>query len=309
MIDRDIKNTIDTILDVIRYKYIPTSYQAQYYTCDVALQDFVSPELCEYYGELQKLKLANHGITAALILLPNNKNIKPLDSRTGNYLDMLDDNEFADSGYNKPVQTVEGKYIYYSIQTGDTLQRIAQKAYGDYRLYTYIEEENNIRASDLIDKDLTGVVIRIPVMAENTNRDSYNLVYEPFTSEPKVKMLGRDIYLQNGKIQVDTKGDIRAVEAEQCVVQNIEDRLNHLRGSLNPIHQDWGVESVASYNLPYSAAIKKFTTSVREQIESDPRVQSVSLAKDAIVSGDAVYISLRISLGSGSEETVVARIQ
>lgn len=309
MIDRDIRDAILDIIDLIRDKYIPSSQISAYYQCDVALQDYVGEDLFDYYGELQKLMLANYGVTAAIRMLPSNKNVVPLESDT-TYLGVLDDDEFADSGFEKPVRTVEGQYLYYPIQTGDTLQRIALKIYGSYELYTYIEQENNIRNNDLIDNDMTGVILRIPILEETDLRNEYNIVYETFnygdTDSMKKYYLGQDISLIDGKMIIDARGDIKIAEPVDGVVQNINDRLNHETGSLNPLHPDWGVSSVQSYSgLPYDVAIKKYYADVVAQIKSDPRVGDVTLnEKKTYVMGDALYLDVNVSLITGDNVVI-----
>ena len=178
MIETDKRNTALDIIDTLRDKYIPGNLINDYYNAIIAYQDYCSDDVLIYLNGLQKLCLASYGISAAIRMLPQGKNITPVNRTTdGTYIDVLDDNEFADAGYTMPVQTVESRYIFYTIKKGDTLESIAQNVYGDYRLYTIIENENNIRHSDFIDNDVVGYVIKLPVLYNILPKDENNLIY------------------------------------------------------------------------------------------------------------------------------------
>lgn len=312
MIHNDILNIIDDLLVTVRDKYIPIAMQSQYYNCDIALQDYMKFEDIAYYAQLQKLKIAMYGIGAVTTTLPRKRNALPLAINTDTtYIDVLNTDEYADAGFNRPVQNVYNSYVFYTLSKGETLKDVALKFYGEYDKWTIIAQANGIYDSTIIDYDMTGKIIRVPINdTAYIARSENNLVYEPDLQEHELSfsryLCGRDIALQNTEILRDGKYDIAVVEGNQCVISNIKDRLLHAKGSLNPMHPDWGVDNLDS-NTNYIVAIYKMLNDVKEQVLADPRVADCVVDLEGIHQ-DGIYVNITITTIAGHDETIGIKV-
>jgi hypothetical protein len=292
---------------------------ADYMSCEVAFQDYASFEVCAYFKEIVKLRLTAYGLTAALKSMPpQNKiplNPNSLSAPGSLYFDSLDDNEFADQGWQMPVQNVEGYFKYHEVKVGETLQSIAVKYYKDQSFWRLIARENQLYESDLIDMNMSGTVLKIPVIGRKqfSAKSDNNLVYEQYRSdnaqEYQKYLCGADIYLDNGNfLEVDAGGDIMITTGSDCVVANINDRITHDRGSLNPLHPTWGIKKIGTYgNIPFLITLERFLTDIEAQGMNDPRILSAKVRRDTLkLEGAAIEFDIEYTIVGNN--TVKAKV-
>jgi phage tail protein X len=74
------------------------------------------------------------------------------------------------------VSTDAGSGLQYTLQTGDTLQALAQTFYGDASLWYVIADANGLDANDPL---VAGTVIKVPTVTRSSNTASTYKVYSP----------------------------------------------------------------------------------------------------------------------------------
>lgn len=314
----DLLSTLRTAVRTVEALIIPKQQFVDFENGIVTLDDFASFDMLKYYNGLRKLIIIFTQAKVALQQLaevPQQPVQPPRNSMQAGVLDTLDDSEFLDQGYGTPVAEAVPKYRYYTIRQGDTLQSIAAKVYsGNTSRWPDISAANNLLESDLIDQNLIGLTIKIPVdrASSGPSRAAANLVYEPAFNGTDQALIERylhgvDLYVREGRLMADAQGDLMVVQGIPGTVQNINDRLNNIRGSLNPLHSDWGIELPNDYaQTPYAIALDRTLTAMEGQAAADPRVLFASIDRRNIrITGDALRADMEIRLigGSTSKET------
>jgi hypothetical protein len=61
------------------------------------------------------------------------------------------------------------------------------------------------------------------------------------------------------------------------VISNVESRLQNTKGSLNVFNPNWGTIPIDDGNSPYLVKISRYLTDVVNQIQEDPRIESVKM--------------------------------
>lgn len=251
-----INEVLDEIATGVEVLIIPKNKFTDFENNEVTLTDFGSFDLLSYYKGVKKLKLMFNSVKAALFIIQDFKekpisNVSPTHNIVG-VLQSLKTEDFLEQGFSNPVTEFQPTFKYYTIATGDTLQSIAVKMYqGDFSKWTEIAEANAIKDSDLIDNDLTGQTIKIPVAGTSSpERNLSNLVYErnfDGTDQRKIEkfLYGTDLDLFNGKLQADSHGDLKVTSGVNTVVSNVIDRILNRKGELNPMHSEWGISGLA----------------------------------------------------------------
>ena len=313
-----LRDTINALISGIEAVVIPKDRFTDFQNKDATLDDFASFDMLTYYNGLKKLRFELHGIDVALLSVQEvpQQPLRPSATIEG-VLDTLDSNEFIEQGYANPVTETERTFKYYVIEKGDTLKLIAVKNYsGDSGRYTLVAKENNLKESDLIDTNLVGTVIKIPLPTEpGASGASGNLVYEPLfkgTSQAEINRFtyGRDIALfsnnpsQSGNILADSSGDILVVTGIDGVINNIEDRFANTKMSLNAAHPDWGLLPLNqdSGQVPFLIMLDRLLDDMEGQASSDPRVVSATINRRKIdIRGDRLDVSMDIFLIGGQK--------
>lgn len=319
-IDDQMKTAITEMLDALELKYIPSTEMEDFLNGDIVLQDFAPFDVLEYYGETLTLQLISYGMTAAMALLPESSQVPvaPTEEQiSGSFVDVLSDDEFVDQSATTPVVTSEGSYRYHTVVAGETLMSISQKYYGTAMAWTFIAQANKIYQNDLIDSDLIGTVLKIPVLEKDVlTRAANNHVYEPkigSTYETFIRyLLGSDIDMEAGKIAVDASGDLRLTGPVDGLVSNLLDRINNIRGSLNPLHPGWGMTGfnvTGGSGIPYVVQIDRIIRDLEEQLKNDPRVKAASVDLSKLrIDGDALYVDVKIKVLGGITTTTTVKL-
>jgi len=309
-------DTINFLLKQIEVIVVPEENRTDFTNGIVTLDDFGSFDILKYYNELQRLKWIYYSL-AVMIQQMNETNTvsnNPALAQSDNILNQLNDNEFLVQGAENPVYDQEVTYKYDTIVQGDTLPTIAARNYdGDISQWPKISSANNITDSDLLDSDLVGVIIRIPVITQlNSQSIDDNLVYETkVTTITQASidqyLYGRDILLVNKKMQISSSNDIKRVKGTACVVQNIQSRFLNSKGSLNPLTPDWGLDSLdRDSNIPPIISLDRLLTDMEYQAMADPRVVNASILRNTLkLNGDAFTVEMEIQLIGNRDSLII----
>lgn len=316
----NINNLIDSLTSAVEVAIIPSEVFADFEAGLVTLDEYGGFDIIKYYNGLKKLKFAYYGVVVALNQLQDVpvKPITPAMTQESGVLDSLDTKEFIEQGAENPVFEAQQSYKYYTIVQGDTLSVIASKVYsGDMNRWPEIAQANQITDSDLLDNNMVGLTIKIPVDAvANSNILNNNLVYEKFFDGLLQSAIdrynyGRDIYLfrgdgYRGKFEISSIGDLKKIEGNNCLVYNLQSRFFNFKGALNPLNPTWGLERPMGLgNVPYAIALDRMLTDMESQCTDDPRVVSASINRKEIkIEGDVIRVSIDINtIGGKNLET------
>lgn len=308
---------IDELTELVETAVVPKERFEEFKNAQVTLDEFASYDTLQYYSDLKKLRFLNYGIIVALMRLQDTP-ARPLASSYAalsekGVLDTLDDREFIEQGATSPVFEMEQNYIYYTIQEGDTLASIAVRMYdGDASRWIDIARANGITDNDLLDDSMIGRVLKIPVsVGVSASQLVNNMVFEVYYGGASAKSIerylyGRDIFMQDGKMLPSSMGDLLRMEGITCVLNNLQSRITTIKGALNPLNPDFGVEVPTENNdIPYAVAADRLLTDVEGQIQSDSRVSNAKVLRRSLkVDGDAIYIDVDVELIGG--ESVVS---
>jgi len=308
MIDLILKENIKEMQKRMILKYVQSDLIDDYLNGDITLEDFLNESQIRYFNELQKLLILSNYISVSIIF-SNSKKININSYFNSLFLDTINENEFkkqtSTNNFNT-IENVEVDYIFYIIKENDTLESIAQTFYGDYRQFTLLEKENNITNNDLIDKNMTGYVIKVPIIDNMLIKNQYNLVYYKIKDKNQDEInkfyLGNDLSLRNKKIEVDSSHDLKIADPIDTAIQNITDRINTRKNQLNPLHPSYGLNPIHEYNnIPPNIIVKKYIKEITDQIQSEPRVLNVYIdEKEIIIEKNSIYININVKLNNGT---------
>ena len=308
MIDLILKENIKEMQKRMILKYVQSDLIDDYLNGDITLEDFLNESQIRYFNELQKLLILSNYISVSIIF-SNSKKININSYFNSLFLDTINENEFKNqtstNNFNT-IENVEVDYIFYIIKENDTLESIAQTFYGDYRQFTLLEKENNITNNDLIDKNMTGYVIKVPIIDNMLIKNQYNLVYYKIKDKNQDEInkfyLGNDLSLRNKKIEVDSSHDLKIADPIDTAIQNITDRINTRKNQLNPLHPSYGLNPIHEYNnIPPNIIVKKYIKEITDQIQSEPRVLNVYIdEKEIIIEKNSIYININVKLNNGT---------
>ena len=312
LVDQLMLDTIDDMVTRIENSIIPKGDKTDFDNGDATLGDFGSFEELAAYNSLLRQRFPILGITAALVTSPEKKAIpiKPPDvTLGGNVLDVLNNEEFVDQGYENPVTELTQKYVYYDIKQNDTLASIAVTFYGDYRQWTRIAQANQLAENDLMDGDLIGELIKIPVdQGASLTRANDNFVFEsdfdPSSPESiEAFLYGSDIDTRNGIFEADGYGDIRKLSGIDNAIRNLQTRLDTIKGGLNPIQTGFGVSLIGSdTETPWVVSLERVLKDIETQSQADPRVIAASIDRNTVrLEGEAITAEITIKLLGGFE--------
>jgi hypothetical protein len=308
----NLMETLDRLIDGVEIAIVPMERFTDFENNLVTLDEFGSFEILEYYNGLQKLKLGYQGIYVAILRIQDIKEVPmtPANNQDSGILDSLNTEEFIEQGYANPVFELDKHKTYYTIIEGDTLQSIATKVYdGDMSRWPDIARENKINDGDLLGNAMLGETILIPMGPASQSSIANNLVYETAFEGTNQKQIdrytyGRDIDLFKKRMQVDSTNDIKVVEGIPGVIQNIKDRFDNSRGSLNPLHPDWGISPPSNDGaIPFHVSVDRLLEEMEAQCVSDNRVlDAVALRRSVKLIRDYLQVEMEIQLIGGQVE-------
>jgi hypothetical protein len=266
---RDISEAKSSFLTI----FLSSAQQTLYSTQDITIDDIVNIDLFSFYNSLQKIKIQVDFLKGIL-----NSIVKQDDIRYyANSDDYTLTTEQFDSGDENKVENTTNFY-YYTIQEGDTLRIIASRELNDPDKYISILKINNINDNDLIDGTMIGTQIKIPMDLNILSRGDDNLIYESDVSDIAKFLFGTDLKTGlNKELMISSKGDLRSEEGIENAYQNILNRVKNRKGSLNVFNPNWGTIAVDDSNAPVLVKIARYLDDVIDQIQSEPRVESVKM--------------------------------
>lgn len=216
----------------------------------------------------------------------------------------------ADSelGLARALQNYKSTFEYV-VKSGDTMQNLSAKFLGDARLWRYIAFVNNLRFPYI---DTTGIpgtadigdTILIP--SKDLPPEEQSIVpvlgVSPELS-PEVKILGTDLRLEKAygedfwDIPIDPSSgntDIKYVEGIDNLKQALIQRLETEKGT-DVLYQNLGVDRIIGISLPdVDNEILKLR--IKQAIEADPRIHSVSDMNIDFPSDDAVVVDIQAEI-------------
>ena len=87
------------------------------------------------------------------------------------------------------------------------------------------------------------------------------------------------------------RGDILGQSGIQVTYDSLIRRLDSKKGTLNVFSPNWGVTPLGDGNAPLMVRIDRYLTDLVNQIQSDPRIESVKLdMKSLSLSGEVLNI-------------------
>ena len=267
-----IENTekaLDNFLDV----FLSPEQRTSYLNSDVTIDDILSIDLLNYYNSLQQMDIILTSMDGVL------KSIVKVD--TIRYSASADDytltEEQFESGSNYMVEN-EVSFIYYTVLQGDTSRIIALRELGNQNDFVKILQLNDITENDFIDGTLIGTKIKIPMNLSVLSRGSDNLVYETDYNDSEKFLFGIDLATGlNNELLLSATGDLLGLIGIENVYNNIESRLENTKGSLNVFNPDWGTVQIGDGSAPFLVQVQRYLADVTNQIQTDPRVESVKM--------------------------------
>ena len=201
------------------------------------------------------------------------------------------------------------QFIYYVVEAGDALDKLAYKFYNDYTLQTVIGQVNELRNIDFHNDALVGKSIKIPLFnAPALTQLDTNLVYSRITQQTKVserqkQVLGNDIALDTGRgFKADGSGDLAMVSGMDGLVENLLDRFTFRQGILGPSNPHWGFPGIIG-QVPDSIFSQKVAQFVEDQLNADPRLlSSYVIISDMQIRADVLRVPVKYTPLTGSEQ-------
>lgn len=282
---------IDTFLSV--------EQKSCYESGDCTIDDIVPENLLIFYNTLQKIKIQTESLRGVLNSIPEQEEIR-FSSNADDYT--LAEEQFNNDDLNKVESNTN--FYYYTVMEGDTARIIALRELKDIGKFISILKINDITENDFIDNAIIGQKIKIPIETSIISRSEDNLIYEADSTSIEKFLYGSDLATGiNNELSISATGDLLASSGIENVYENIENRLSNNKGSLNVFNSNWGTVSVDDSNAPLMVKIDRYLTDVIEQIQADPRVESVEMNLDKLeLKGESVSVPSTIFF-IGTEET------
>ena len=295
----DLVSNIDMAQKSVLSIFLTEAQFALYETGDLTIDEVMDVELVSFYNNLTKLKIYAEGLLGVISSTVKKDEIRYY-ANTDDYT--LTTEQFDEDGSNKVLN--DTTFQYYTVQDGDTARIIALRELKDAEKFITILKINSITESDFIEGNLIGQKIIIPVDVSALSRSEDNLVYEADDSDINAFLHGGDIALDdNGNMLVSSTGDILGQTGIQVTYDSLINRLDSKKGSLNVFTPNWGITSIGDGNAPLMVRIQRYITDLTNQIQSDPRVESVKIdMKSLRLQGEALYLKGTINF-IGSDES------
>lgn len=288
----------DLALQEFKNTFLSDEQKALYNAGTLTLDDIVSPDLLTFYNTLQKIKIFGESLQGALNSIIQQEEIRFF-ANANNYT--LTEDQFDNTDKNAVENNTQ--FFYYTVLAGDTSRIIALRELHDSEKFINILQVNNISENDFIDGLLVGTQIKIPLLAGGITRGDDNLVYESNPANIQSFLFGSDIATGiNNQILLSGTGDLQALTGVENVIENIENRLNSRKGSLNVFSPNWGSIAIDDGNAPMLVKINRYLTDVLDQIQADPRVDNVKMDLSQLkFKGETISVPIKVSF-VGSED-------
>lgn len=297
-------STIDMVKRSFLTVFFTDAQIALYEIGDLTIDEVLNIDLLSFYNSITKIGIYAEGLLGVI-----NSTVKKDEIR---YYANADDytlttEQFDEDGSNKVLN--ETSFKYYTVQEGDTARIIALRELNDSEKFISILKINSITESDFIDGTLIGQKIIIPISASSLSRSEENLVYVADDSDINNFLHGGDIKLGiNGEMLISATGDILGQTGVQVTYDSLLNRIETRKGSLNVFSPDWGVTSIGSGNAPLMVRIQRYITDLTNQLQTDPRVESVKIdMKSLRLEGEVLRLNGTINF-IGIEESKEVQI-
>ena len=295
----DILASVATLQSLFTSTFLSAAQQALYATGDLTLDDVLSADMVSFYNTLQKVEIQTKLIVGILASIVQQDEVR--------YYSDADDYKLTtdqfDTGDESKVAS-DITFYYYTVMDGDTSRLVAQRELGDSELFVSILKLNNILDNDFIEGTLVGTKIKIPLQFGTITRSDDNLVYESDQTDIEKFLYGTDIATGiNNELLVSSTGDVLETVGVDNAFDNIETRIENNKGSLNVFSPDWGTIAIDESNAPLLVKINRYLTDLVNQIQSDPRVESVKMDMSKLEwDGEKLSTSSKVYF-IGTEET------
>ena len=271
-------NNINTSFDFFLDTFLSSEQQTLYESGDCTIDDLVSQDLLIFYNTLQKMKLQVESLRGVLNSIPTLDSIR-YSSNADDYT--LSEDQF-DSDDASQVEN-NTSFYYYTVMSGDTARIIALRELKDSEKFINILKINNIAENDFIDDSIIGQQIKIPIEASIVSRSEENLVYEADFTNIEKYLFGTDLATGiNKELMISGTGDLLDQEGIENAYENVENRILNRKGGLNVFNPNWGTVAIDDGNAPLMVKLDRYLTDVIEQIQADPRVESVKMNLDKL---------------------------
>lgn len=289
----------DKALDDFINTFLSASQKTSYESGDITIDDLVSRDLLIFYNSLQKIKLQTDSLQGVLNSLVQIDELR--------YSSDADDYTLTEEQFDSPdASKVENdtSFYYYTIMQGDTARIIAQRELKDQEQFIKILKLNDITENDFIENNLIGEKIKIPFPVSITSRGEDNLIWESDYNDTEKFLFGSDLATGiNKELLVSETGDLLGQVGIENSFNNIENRINNKKGSLNIFNPNWGTISIDDSNAPLMVKIGRYLDDVVAQIQSDPRVESVQMDLNKLeLKDESISVPTKIFF-IGTEET------
>lgn len=291
------KNLYDSTVfsqNTIINSYLSSDQLANYENGDTQIEDVLSADLINYFRVLQELQLQAESLSGFLNSIPQQEVIR-YSENANDYV--LTEEQFDPSDTSDPfVVETTPTFYYYTVLEGDTARIVALRELNDSEKFVTILRLNDITEDDFIEGNIIGQQIKIPLEAGALARYDDNLVFEPNFDEIEKFLYGSDINSSvNGEFVISDKGDIAGLDGIENAYVNIENRISINKGGLNIFNTDFGVTQIGNSNAPLLVQIERYLTDVVNQIQSDPRVESVKMDLDRLEwNGDKLSVPSKV---------------
>lgn len=256
----------------------PTQLE-QYEDGDLSLEDVLSPDLLAFFNTLEQVSIQGKSLYGFLKSIPQQDVIR-YSENSDDYT--LTEEQFDPSGDTTKVES-NLNFNYYTVLEGDSSRIIALRELNDAEKFITILRINDITEDDFIDGSIIGQKIKIPAESSAVTRGDNNLVYEADFNDIEKFLYGSD--LSGGltkNLKISPTGDLESTDGIENVYKNIENRISTTKGSLNVFNPDWGTVNIGDGNAPLLVKVDRYLTDVSNQLQADPRVESVQMNLDRL---------------------------
>lgn len=258
--------------------FLSAEQQTLYESGDVTIDDLISQDLLDFYNILQKIKLQAESLNGVLVAIPVLDDIR-YSQNSDDYT--LTEEQFDDDDSSKVENNTN--FYYYTVLEGDTARIIALRELKDESKFVSILNINDITENDFIDNAIVGTRIKIPIISSIVARGEDNLVFEADLTNIDLYLYGSDIATGiNDELLISSTGDILSQDGIENAFDNVENRIDNLKGSLNVYNPNWGSIAIDDSNAPLMVKIDRYLTDLIEQMQADPRVESVQMDLDKL---------------------------
>jgi len=295
---------ITSVMNAYITLFLTEAQQTLYADGDLTLDEILDITLIALYNSFLKIKIIAETIKGSIISAPRQNTI----SYNSNSDDYTITTEQFDSTDSTNKISNESSFEYYTIKEGDSARSIALSELGDSEKFVQILQINDITESELIEGTLIGTQIKIPVDSTSVTKSADNLVYESDDTDIEAYLHGSDISSGvNNTILISSKGDIANVSGADNTINAITARVSGKKGSLNVFSSDWGVTPIGDGNVPLMVRINNYLTDLTNQIQEDPRVESVNIDMDKLyLDGEKLSVYAKVLLiGSEEEKEII----